>query len=156
MHRYSLFGLVGLAVMVGLAACSPSKRIIEPPVAQISGIELLMGGEVRVEMMLTNLNPVALVAQSVKLTMVSDDITWLATEQSVTWQVSANAREAVSITAWVASPDIMPKLDEVSQGRQGSLPYALTLALKLPDDRMIETEQTGFLYRVPGQVGRFR
>ena len=156
MHRYSVFALIGLSLVVGLGACSPSKRVTEPPVAQISGIELLMGGEVRVEMMLTNLNPVALLAQSAKLTLVSENIIWLETEQSIAWQVSANAREAVSITARVASPNIMPKLDDVSQGRQGSLPYALKLMLTLPDDRVIETEQTGFLYRVPGQLGRFR
>lgn len=159
-HRYPLIWLVSLALctVLGLAlsACTPSKRVTEPPAVQISGLELLADGEARVEMMLTNLNPATLNTRSARLKLALEGVTWLETEQAVSWQVSANAREAVSLVGQTDASKVDAWLNEVAKGQRTSLPYALTLSLKLTDDRVIDSEHTGFLYRVPGQAGRFR
>lgn len=155
-HRQGAF-LVWLMLMAALmVACSASKRITEPPVARLSGLELQSNGQMVVDIMLTNLNPVALQANSARFQVVSEGVMWVNWEQSIDWQVPANARDGVRMTGPLVSPKVGQWLDEISQGQRDSLPYTLTLALGLSTEDAIETEHQGFLYRVPGQPGRFR
>lgn len=145
-----------LVILVSLSGCGLSTRTIEPPVVHISGLELLSGDRVRLDLMLTNLNPAPLNPRHVVLRLNLNDQDWVMAEQSTNWQVSPNARETVSITVPHQDPQVLVWLQEVSDNQRASVSWSLALDLVVGEDKTIETKDSGFLYRVPGQPRRFR
>lgn len=144
-----------LAVLV-LAGCAMSTRPMEPPVVRITGLELIGNDQVRLDLMITNLNPEPLDPARVALELAINDQDWVMAEQTITWQVSANARETVSITLPHQNGQVLAWLQEVSENQRPSVRWSLALSLDFGENIVIETEDTGFLYRVPGQANRFR
>lgn len=145
-----------LMLLVLLSGCGLSTRTIEPPVVRISGLELLAGDRVRLDLMLTNLNPAPLNPKRVVLRLNLNGQDWVMAEQSINWQVSPSARETVSITVPHQDLQVLVWLQEVSDNQRASVRWSLALDLVVDKDQTIETKDSGFLYRVPGQPRRFR
>lgn len=142
--------------MLVLISCSPSERVNEPPVVRIASVERLDGNIVAIDLMLTNLNPAALVAKQATLELALDDATWVQWTASVNWLVPSSAREVVQLRAESQNEMANTWLDEVANAQRPSLPWKLTLGITLADDRVLEADGMGFLYRVPGNQNRFR
>ncbi len=153
-HHPNLWLILLLAAV--LSGCSLSTRPIEPPVVRISGVELMGEDRVRLDLMITNLNPEPLDPSRVMLRVAINDQDWVASEQAINWQVSPSARETVSITVPHLDPQVLVWLKEVGENQRPSVRWSMTLALSLAEDQTIETKDSGFLYRVPGQTTRFR
>ncbi len=142
--------------LIALSGCSLSTRPLEPPVVRISGLELLGNDRARLDLMITNLNPEPLMPSGVMLQLAIEGKDWVISEQPIQWQVSPSARETVSITVSHEDREVLAWLQEVSENQRPSVRWSMTLSLSVADDQTIETENTGFLYRVPGQAMRFR
>lgn len=139
-----------------LAGCALSTRPVEPPVVRIAGLELIGNDQVRLDLMLTNLNPEPLEPSRVVLNLAINEQDWVMSEQTINWQVSANARESVSITLPHRGGRVLTWLREVSRDQRPSVSWSLTLSLDVGDKAVIETDDSGFLFRMPGQPNRFR
>jgi len=139
-----------------LAGCTLSTRPMEPPVVRIASLELIGNDQVHLDLMLTNLNPEPLDPARVLLKLAIDEQDWVVAEQTINWQVSANARETVSLVLPHQNGRVLAWLQEVSQNQRPSVRWSLALSLNFGENIVIETDDTGFLYRVPGQPNRFR
>jgi len=122
----------------------------------IAGLELIDNDQVRLDLMLTNLNPEPLEPSRVVLNLAINEQDWVMSEQTINWQVSANARESVSITLPHQGGRVLTWLQEVSRDQRPSVSWSLTLSLDLGDKAVIETDDSGFLFRMPGQPNQFR
>lgn len=143
-------------VALSLMACSPSKRIDDPPVLRLAGVEQLESGKVRVDLMLTNLNQQTLMGQGAALQMSINDQPWIQWAEPVTWTLSANAREVVQLEAVTLSADVQQWLDEVAAGTRPSVLWSATLEITLAQGKVLNSTGKGYLYRVPGSSNRFR
>lgn len=155
-HRQLRVGLIWSAVLGLMVACANPERYLEPPVVQLTGLTVLDNGQASVDLMVTNLNSLGLMAQAISFRWAYDGDLWLAWEQAGRWQVSANAREVLRIETGLDRRHVSESLALLERGERTQLPYAITLTITLESGRVLTTEQTGFLYPMPGQPGRFR
>jgi len=155
-HRYGL--IVVLATLLGalLAGCSASKRAIEPPVVRVSALESDPSGQITLDLVFTNLNAFPLNATQINIGMHHDGMEFVDWQQTTNWSISPNATEVVMVRSPIESNEVLQRLTEVTQGERISLSYELIVEVVLGDERRLEMDLKGFLYRVPGQPGRFR
>lgn len=145
-----------LALLIVGTACTPSKRPSEPPVVRISGIHLAEPGRAQVDLMLTNLNRIDLIGIDARIEIYINNELWLRWEAPINWAIPPNAREVVQIEARTTNQQVQDWLNEVASGERPNVTWTTKLSISLPKEAKLESEGSGFLYRVPGSLSRFR
>jgi len=153
MRPVALRWIAGLAFVIGLAGCSgPPKISGQDPVLALDSMQIEPPAlNVRVRIGNVNDFTQALDELSLELVIAGFDPQRSRTPlQSV--QVAATSREALDFKFSV-TPEMLDALQRLDRGDLERVPWSMRL---LRDENRQLSEAFGYIFRVPGQPGRFR
>lgn len=154
----SLLPALALLLLIGLAACSGKPRELArvPLGIDFHALQLMAQDEVlQLELVVLNHNDGPRQLAGLKVQFGVDELPQTEASQTLALDISARGREIVRLQLPLEASS-RARLEALSGGELSRLPWQLEAEFIMENTRNHQARASGWLYRVPGQPGRFR
>ena len=137
-----------------VTACGPTVIKGRPPFISISGMSLV-DGELSAVFDISNQNGVPMNITAIDITVTVGDAEITRYNENFQLDIDTNSTEEVSVEKL---PDDFTQtlLASLDKGDLNSLPFDLKGRVDTVEDGVLNFENTGYLYPVPGKPGHYR